>query len=337
MTTRLDGVTVVIAAYNAESTIGRALCSALSQPEVSKVILVDDCSSDNTVEAAYQAGNNSDRLLIIRHATNCGPSAARNTAFSQCHTPFIAILDADDALVPGRFSRFVDDGSWDIASDNILFRPEEAGADGSIASISVGPARSSLLDFSSFLRSNIGDTGKGRTELGFMKPVMRRSMIEDLSLRYDETVRLGEDYLFYAQALLGGARAILLSQLGYIAYVNPTSLSRQHTTQDLEALVAADDRLIGQLKGDHAQRDAVHLLNIHRNSVLRKVVTRRFLDDKRRIGMAAALGQRVRTPVRLAHTIFDLVRDRFRYHETTTQQRVLFDGSLFQGRQGCAL
>jgi succinoglycan biosynthesis protein ExoU len=60
---------VVIAAWNAAPTIGRAIASALVQPEVAEVIVVDDASADETMAAALAADD--------------GPAAARNRAIAE--------------------------------------------------------------------------------------------------------------------------------------------------------------------------------------------------------------------------------------------------------------
>ena len=41
-------ITVIIGAYNAEKTIGRAISPALAEPEVSEILVVDDASIDHT-------------------------------------------------------------------------------------------------------------------------------------------------------------------------------------------------------------------------------------------------------------------------------------------------
>jgi Glycosyl transferase family 2 len=48
-------VDVIVAAWNCENTIGRAVASALAQIEVRMVIVVDDASADKTADRAYAA------------------------------------------------------------------------------------------------------------------------------------------------------------------------------------------------------------------------------------------------------------------------------------------
>ena len=73
-------VSIVIAAYNAEATLDRAIGSALAQKAVSvEVIVVDDCSSDETQKVAEARGD--DRVRFTRLQSNRGPGGARNVGF----------------------------------------------------------------------------------------------------------------------------------------------------------------------------------------------------------------------------------------------------------------
>lgn len=88
-------VTVVIPAYNAERTIGRALASVWRQnyPEM-EVIVVDDASSDGT--GAEILRMRSGNIRLIRLEENRGECSAMNVGIQQARTDYIAFLDADD-------------------------------------------------------------------------------------------------------------------------------------------------------------------------------------------------------------------------------------------------
>ncbi|MBV9472127.1 MAG: glycosyltransferase family 2 protein [Solirubrobacterales bacterium] len=89
-------VSVVIAAFNREALIERALRSVWSQTLApAEVIVVDDCSSDDTATVARAAG-----AQVLRHRQNRGPAAARNTAIEAATQPWIAVLDSDDEWLP---------------------------------------------------------------------------------------------------------------------------------------------------------------------------------------------------------------------------------------------
>jgi glycosyltransferase involved in cell wall biosynthesis len=90
---------VVIPAYNAGQTLARALDSVLAQTwPAHEIIVVDDGSSDNTIEALAAYG---DRVICSRQK-NAGPSAARNRGVEAASGDWIAFLDADDWYYPTR-------------------------------------------------------------------------------------------------------------------------------------------------------------------------------------------------------------------------------------------
>lgn len=90
---------VVIPAYNAARTIGKALDSVLAQQwPAQEIIVVDDGSSDDTAEVVGRFGS---RVSYLRQA-NAGPSVARNRGVAAASSEWIAFLDADDWYLPQR-------------------------------------------------------------------------------------------------------------------------------------------------------------------------------------------------------------------------------------------
>src|SRR5690349_4805610 len=89
-------VTVMMPARNAAATIGRAVASALAEPEAAELVVVDDGSSDGTAAAALAAAAGDPRLILRRLTVSGGPAAARNLAMALTVAPWICPLDADD-------------------------------------------------------------------------------------------------------------------------------------------------------------------------------------------------------------------------------------------------
>ena len=101
-TARAD-VSVVIPMYNSSTTILRALLSVASQTcKPVEVILVDDASTDNTLDLIEQFSESRPDcgIRIIRQPCNQGPSAARNRGWKSAKGQYLAFLDADDAWHP---------------------------------------------------------------------------------------------------------------------------------------------------------------------------------------------------------------------------------------------
>src|SRR5688572_15186507 len=96
-------VSVVVPCYRCAATIGDAIASIVDQTaRPAEVLLVEDCSGDDTLEAlhriaaAYEPG----WIKVIAMPANGGPSRARNTGWQQAEQPYIAFLDADDTWAP---------------------------------------------------------------------------------------------------------------------------------------------------------------------------------------------------------------------------------------------
>ena len=93
-------VSVLIPSYNAESWLAQTLESVLCQThQALEIIVVDDGSTDRTVEVAWAYVNQGVRVI---RQSNAGAAAARNAAFRESSGAFIQFLDADDLISPNK-------------------------------------------------------------------------------------------------------------------------------------------------------------------------------------------------------------------------------------------
>lgn len=96
-------VSILIPAYNAEPWISDALRSAVAQSwEPKEIIVVDDGSTDRTLEIARQFESEELRVVENEHQ---GAAATRNKAFALSKGDYIQYLDADDVLAPDKIAR----------------------------------------------------------------------------------------------------------------------------------------------------------------------------------------------------------------------------------------
>jgi succinoglycan biosynthesis protein ExoU len=239
------GVAIIIAAYNAEKTIARAIRSALAEHDVAEVIVVDDASTDDTIKRANEADDDSGRQRVFAQSENAGPSAARNRGIRESVSPWIGILDADDFLLPDRIRgllAYADEA--DIVADDLWQVPED-DVDGPRRSLLGETLENPLpVSFREFVLGNVTQKGQSRRELGFLKPIMRRSFLDRHDIRYLEHMRLGEDYELYARALANGARLVLTPTQGYVSVTRKNSLSSLHSETDLLHLRDCNDALM---------------------------------------------------------------------------------------------
>jgi len=102
-------VSIIIPVYNDETSISRAIDSALAQtlPDV-EVIVVDDGSTDGTPEVLRRYEG---KITLIRQE-NQGVSAARNTGIKVARGKYLCFLDSDDTFMPEKaetHSAFMED------------------------------------------------------------------------------------------------------------------------------------------------------------------------------------------------------------------------------------
>ncbi len=90
-------LSVVIPAFNREWSLRGTIDSVLACGVEAEIIVVDDGSTDRTVEAAQSYGS---RVIVLQQA-NGGPAGARNTGLKRATGSIISFLDSDDIWQPG--------------------------------------------------------------------------------------------------------------------------------------------------------------------------------------------------------------------------------------------
>jgi len=112
-------VSVVIPAFNSEQYIAECINSVLTQTYQNfEIIIIDDGSSDNTVNIVSAYKNDKIRLF---HQKNSGSGAARNHGVKQASGTWIAFIDADDIWLPDKLQKQLELCSNQVWSHTDLF------------------------------------------------------------------------------------------------------------------------------------------------------------------------------------------------------------------------
>lgn len=100
-------VSVIIPAFNRSTVLKRAINSVLDQSYSHyEILIVDDASRDNTSELIKSYRD--PRIIYLRHATNRGGAASRNTGIERAKGELIAFLDSDDVWEPNKLAKQVE-------------------------------------------------------------------------------------------------------------------------------------------------------------------------------------------------------------------------------------
>ena len=242
-------VSVIIAAYNVRALIGRALESVRNQTcQDWEIVVVDDASTDGTPLLVHSLAEIDARIRLVCLERNQGPAVARNRGIAEARGEWVAVLDADDAWRPQRLERLLavatETGANYVADNLILFDDQlrrESGMAFDIAEETI-PVTPTIM----FSQEN-------PWQYGILKPLIRRNLLAESGVQYEETLRFAEDFLLTAELLFRGAFAVLTRE-GYYLYTTPVGhISRQgssgtRSTTSLESLMWITEALAKRYK-----------------------------------------------------------------------------------------
>jgi succinoglycan biosynthesis protein ExoO len=233
-------VSVIIPAYRASAYIERAIRSALDQTHPpSEVIVVDDCSPDDTAQVVESIGD--ERVKLLRNERNQGPSYSRNRAMAAATGDWVAVLDADDWWAPERLFVLLElavrQGA-DIVCDDLNLI--EDGAEQPWCTYLQSRQRV-IGTISNDMEIAVNDMI--RLDFGYLQPVIRRNLIVEYQLAYQERLNYGEDFRFVLECLLAGGTMFIIPKPMYY-YRSATNSLSTHKRASCEAQIRSVDELI---------------------------------------------------------------------------------------------
>ncbi|OYT73518.1 MAG: hypothetical protein CFK48_01150 [Armatimonadetes bacterium CP1_7O] len=214
-------VSVITPAYNGAPYIAQCIESVQAQTlDDWEMIIVDDASTDETVQVVqpYLADP---RIRLLRNERNMGAGYTRNRALDAAQGEWIAVLDADDWYAPQRLERllaFAQRTEADMVADLQVYVTEW----GSVytvgwATYAKPPRHPRPYTVEECIRAHLS-----------IKPVIRRAFLQQHGIRYVESIRKSQDYAFYIEILLKGARFALLPEPMYYYRVHPHTVTTRY-------------------------------------------------------------------------------------------------------------
>jgi succinoglycan biosynthesis protein ExoO len=236
-------VSLIMANHNGARHLGEAVASVQRQTLADwELILVDDASTDDSLAIAVALARADPRIKVLAQARNRGPAAARNRALAAARGAWIAVVDSDDAMLPARLERLL---ARAAAEDAEIVADDQLVCDADLAAGRpfIGQAmakRLASVDLETFVDSS--RLYARLPDLGFLKPVVRAELIGRAGARYDESLRIGEDFHFLVALLSAGARLHLEPEPLYLYRKHGASISHRFKPETLAAIIAADTR-----------------------------------------------------------------------------------------------
>ena len=188
-------VSIILPCYNVENVVSTAITSVENSSIASdcELIIVNDGSTDNTEDVIDDICKKICNVRIrVINTENQGVSKARNTALDVVEGKYVVFLDADDCISPCMLENMVhcsEKGNADFSYCGLTSDLSQLCQDATIPDyISKEKIFSTLLYRSNTLRLTSG--------------LYRREMIEKYALRFDESLRYGEDLAFLWEYVL---------------------------------------------------------------------------------------------------------------------------------------
>jgi len=211
-------VSVVIPCYNARAWIAETVASAVAQDGVPlEIVLVDDGSDDDSVEAARSAAGGLPLTILTQDRQ--GASRARNVGTRAARGRFIQYLDADDVLLPGTVRARV--AALEATGADVAYcdwTRWEQRADGSFTEGAVASRRLGERPDLDLCRGAWWPPGA----------LLYRRAVVDAIGSWREDLPVIQDARFLLDAALAGARFVHVPGVGLKYRVHPASLSRRH-------------------------------------------------------------------------------------------------------------
>lgn len=241
-------ISVILPAYDAAAHLDGAIASVLAQTwRELELVVADDASSDGTAALVEAWRRRDARVRLVRLSENGGPARARNVAIAESRGDWLALLDADDAYLPARIERLLDVAAAtdaDLVADNLHLVDGPSGRSLGAALPEEPEGVSAPITAAEFIRRNL--FGHERFTLGYLKPIIRRDLLDRHRIRYREEVRIGEDYHLYLDCLLADGRFVLTSEAMYAYRLSPGSISIRLPEAELATLAELNGRLMAE-------------------------------------------------------------------------------------------
>ena len=255
-------VSVVIPMYKAGEFILKNTDALLAQTlQELEVVIVNDCSPDNSMELCRERYGNNERVRLIDQPRNMGPGEARNTGIKAARGEYIAFTDADDGVLPDAYERMYDAAKandadvlhctgaiyplvkdppadlLEIKEEDLLRLPTDRfDVAQEVRTISSDP----MVRFRSYLKESY--------QWNVWNKLYRRTFLLENDLHFGE-MRLAEDQVFCFACLLYAKNYVQMPGEFYIYRIAENSLSR------------GADRIAMLIKAVSAQIDMVPMVH----------------------------------------------------------------------------
>lgn len=301
MTNKQPFFSVIVPVYNVYDYLPECLDSLLNQTFSDfEIIIVDDCSTDNSVALAKQyVQRYPDRILLIEHTVNKGLGGARNSGIEAASGQYLEFMDSDDYLkshtLETLYNRICQTGA-----DIVGFDFSWVSENGSFLRYEQGFREEQTLLAQNFypLCYTVSACNK----------VFRKTLFLENHIRFPEK-RYYEDYWTTPKLLLMAKSAAYCNEAFYCYRQRGTSIMHDTNVSKAEDIMAGTDQLIDFCR--QAMLPSARILEIEALAIEHVLINATLRVNS--IDAASDMQQR----------LFIYMQDRFPYYRNNPYQHLI--------------
>ncbi|MDB5439728.1 MAG: hypothetical protein JWM33_2155 [Caulobacteraceae bacterium] len=245
--TLMPKLSVIVANFNGAAHLDACLRSLTRQSLSNlEIIVIDDGSTDDSVARLSQWAATDDRVVVLTNRGAKGPAGARTTGLAAARGEWFGIVDSDDLVFARRFETLIGkaeaDGADIAADDQLIFYDDDWSSRRFLKGRRA--RQDTWITTEEFLDEN--HMFSGTPNLGFLKPVIRRARLG--SSRYDEGLRIAEDFDLIVRLLCDGAHYRLYPNIHYLYRKHSASISHVLSGRDVEQMMLSHEALVAGLR-----------------------------------------------------------------------------------------
>ena len=208
-------VSVIVPVFNNSQYIGETLDSIINQDfESFEIIIVDDGSTDNSLDIVREKLKETDIPNKVIHQENQGVSSARNRGIDVSNGDYLVFVDADDIITPNHLSSLYD-GKSDFSLTQLVKKEGENTSSPHTYSQDYISARQ-------FIEMEL----KMQIPFNFVQLMYNADIIKKNSIKFSSDYIYGEDTYFALMALSYGDKIAISNEITYYYIQHPASAIR---------------------------------------------------------------------------------------------------------------
>ena len=228
-------LSIIIQVYNAENFIKRCLDSIIKcNNKKLEIIIVDDCSVDNSYEICKSYENKYDFIKLYKNKKNSGVSFSRNYGIEQARGDYITFVDSDDEISEDYIKSVFEILNSKKDIDYIIFGYKNVFVN---KEIEVSYKNGFIVDYNTFINDYLYNFFDNSLIYSVWNKIYKRNLILNNNIKFKKNYKFNEDIIFCMEYLEFAKTIANINKPLYNYYCDiSTSLSKTFDVKSFDSL-----------------------------------------------------------------------------------------------------